>query len=69
MMHVVWGLVCVWTSAEAVATAWCAAPLTVLARPLAEGSLEFFFGGGPKLFSLSSGGPQPSESMMCTGLG
>jgi hypothetical protein len=67
--HIVQRSECVWASAATTTAIWCAASLIVLSESLI-GVLRFLSCRGvPKFFSQFSGGPQPSESMLCTSLG
>jgi hypothetical protein len=51
-------VVCVWALVTTTTSAWCAPSLWFLSC-----------GGGQKFLSQFSGGPQPSESILCTCLG
>jgi hypothetical protein len=69
MVHAVWRFHCVWVLAAPSATVRSFASLVVLGD-LSSKVLGFLLCEGPlKFFSQFSGGPQPSESMLCTGFG
>jgi hypothetical protein len=50
VIHTVWRPNCVWASATTVASAWCAAKLTVLSGPLVESPLVSFLWRWPNFF-------------------
>jgi hypothetical protein len=66
--HVVWRSECVWASAVTTAMIWCDISLIVLSKSLIRGFWVSFLRRWPKILLLILWWPQPSKSMLCTGL-
>jgi hypothetical protein len=69
MIHAVRRFECVRASVVASAMIWCSASLAALYKSLVESSWISFLQRCSKKILPFSGGPQPSEAMLCTGLG